>query len=528
MSATSESVRAGASGDQYVTFCVAGEYFAVPMAPVQEIIRVPQVARLPLAPPALEGLANLRGRVLPIVDLRRMFGLDPRAHDDSTRALVIDLGQPLGFVVDRVASVLSAEADEVESAASIESLVRADYVSGVIRRRLGGADEPERLLMVLDFERLVREHFAQLQMQRAAAGGLGAAAAGRYGAAESAAATAEDELRLVSFSVGGQEYAVDISVVQEIVQLPDTVTAVPNSAPHVLGLISLRRRLLPLLSLRELFGLGAAPPGAQQRIVVVADPSGAQVGLVTDFVREVLSVPKSHATEVPAVLSRERKLHEFESICRLDDGRRLLSVISTARLLGSQAMLDAAAAVASAVDGGETEMDENDAVGAKAEDDVQVVIFRLDAEEYGVPITAVQEIVRVPDVLTRVPKAPAFVQGVINLRGSVLPVVDQRRRLGLASVERNDRQRIMVYSFHGSRTGFIVDSVAEVLRIPLAQIERAPHLSEEQSSLISRVAKLDGDRRLVLLIEPDQLLGSIERDAIGAALADGADAVRAA
>ena len=85
-------------------------------------------------------------------------------------------------------------------------------------------------------------------------------------------------------------------------------------------------------------------------------------------------------------------------------------------------------------------------------------MFRLMDEEYGVPIDAVQEIVRVPELLTRVPKTPAFIEGVINLRGAVLPVVDQRRRFGLPGAERNDRQRIMVFTISGVRTGFIVDS----------------------------------------------------------------------
>jgi len=99
---------------------------------------------------------------------------------------------------------------------------------------------------------------------------------------------------------------------------------------------------------------------------------------------------------------------------------------------------------------------------------------------------------------------------VINLRGTVLPVVDQRSRLGLSGIERNDRQRIMVYLLGGLRTGFIVDSVAEVLRIPRQHIAPAPALSDEQSRLISRVAKLDGDKRLVMLIDPAHLLGGRE------------------
>jgi purine-binding chemotaxis protein CheW len=110
------------------------------------------------------------------------------------------------------------------------------------------------------------------------------------------------------------------------------------------------------------------------------------------------------------------------------------------------------------------------------DDDEQVVIFRLDKEEFGAPIASVQEIVRVPKDLIRVPKAPSFVEGVINLRGTVLPVIDLRLRLGLKQVERSDRQRIMVFLISDVRTGFIVDQVAEVLKIPKAAIEPAPQL----------------------------------------------------
>lgn len=545
-----EAAAQAAQDRQFVTFSVAGETFAVPMAPVQEIIRVPEVARLPLAPAALDGLANLRGRVLPIMNLRRIFDAGEHEHDDATRALVINLGQPLGFVVDRVASVVSVEAGEIEPATRIQSVVRSDYLTGVIRRAAAPGQPAPPLMMVLDFERLVQEQFAGTAMAARRDGGAMAGAAGTGGAsggAEAAALAGADELRLVSFTVCGQEYAIDIAAVQEIVQLPEHVTAVPNTPAHVLGLISLRQRLLPLVSLRSLFGLERAGLDEQHRIVVVALPGGGQVGLVTDAVKEVLSVPRAQASAVPGVLSRHHELQEFESICRLDEGRRLVSIIATDKLLGLPEIREALSAAGSEDPAGaaglEPDMATLSSAGAAGtarsaagagDDDVQVVIFRLDAEEFGVPIMSVQEIVRVPEVLTRVPKTPSFVEGVINLRGTVLPVVDQRKRLGLAPIERNDRQRIMVYTLGGTRTGFIVDSVAEVLRIPRHQIEPAPELGDEQGRLIAQVAKLDGDKRLVMLIEPQQLLGSRDLAALdtGAGLeeaaADAAPLARAA
>jgi purine-binding chemotaxis protein CheW len=114
--------------------------------------------------------------------------------------------------------------------------------------------------------------------------------------------------------------------------------------------------------------------------------------------------------------------------------------------------------------------------------------------------------VRVPEELTHVPKAPPFVEGVINLRGAVLPVVDLRRRLGLPETARSDRQRVMVFLIAGMRTGFIVDSVAEVLKIPRAAIEPAPQLSSEQGRLLARMANLEKVKRMVQLIEPAHLM----------------------
>ena len=499
------------SDQQFVTFSIADQMFAVPMAPVQEIIRVPDVARLPLAPAALDGLANLRGRVLPIVNLRRVLHTGHREHDDATRALVINLGQPLGFVVDRVASVVSVDRAEIEPASQVQSIVQADYLSGVINR--SAADGRRQLMPILDFQRLVDDQFAALQRTTGAT-----LAAGERAFRDEAAdrtADASDELRLVSFTVAGQEYGIDIAEVREIVQVPEHITGVPNTAHHVLGLISLRERLLPLVSLRSLFGLPALPPDEAHRIVVVAVPRGGQVGLLTDAVKEVLTLQPTEAEPVPAVLSGSANLQEFERICRLDDGKRLVAVIAVERLLGLDAMreaLDAAARHDSPSNTEEPGMTRD----SNVDDDTQVVIFRLGAEEFGVPIMSVQEIVRVPEALTRVPHTPPFVEGVINLRGIVLPVIDQRARLGLDSIERNEGQRIMVFNIGGMRTGFIVDSVAEVLRICRQSIEQAPDLSAQQRRVITRVAKLDGGARLVMLIDPTQLLLATEAQAVTA------------
>jgi purine-binding chemotaxis protein CheW len=148
--------------------------------------------------------------------------------------------------------------------------------------------------------------------------------------------------------------------------------------------------------------------------------------------------------------------------------------------------------------------------GDRADDEEQFVIFTLAQEEYGVPIEAVQEIVRVPELITRVPKTPAFVEGVINLRGAVMPIIDQRRRFALPHAEHNDRQRIVVFLVNGVRTGFIVDSVSEVLKVSRKEIAEAPELAADREGAVSRVANLVAAKRLILMLDPARLLSESE------------------
>jgi purine-binding chemotaxis protein CheW len=216
---------------------------------------------------------------------------------------------------------------------------------------------------------------------------------------------------------------------------------------------------------------------------------------------------------LPALLAREGNLAEITAICRLDNGKRLVSIMNARNLFGHSVIKEALSTVNdNELEDGHQTSEADDGL----DDDEQVVIFRLDKEEFGAPIASVQEIVRVPEELIRVPKAPSFVEGVINLRGSVLPVIDLRMRLGLKQIERTDRQRIMVFLISDVRTGFIVDQVAEVLKIPKAAIEVSPQLSKDQSRLLSRMANLEKQKRMVQLLDPPYLMEKKEMVALAA------------
>jgi purine-binding chemotaxis protein CheW len=484
----------------FVTFDMAGEQYAFPMQRVQEIIRMPAVVKVPLGPPSLEGLANLRGRVLPVVSLRLCCAMEQTEHDETTRVIVVDGGVPLGFVVDRVSSVISIDPQQVESAESVQSTVNSDVLVGVIKSGEG------EMTTVLDVDRLIGSQFTRLAESR---GGRDNSTASRVSAESDAEADLDDTLELVSFAVEGQEYALPIDQVQEIVQAPESVSHVPNAGSRVLGVIDLRGRLLPVVSMRRVFGLPVTPLEPQNRIVVVSIGGGV-VGVVMDTVREVLRVPHQLVAPLPSVVAGEGRKTEVESVCRLEDGKRLVSVLSVNRMFDSPE-------VRNEIDGyrqeDEPDMPDDPTSADDGRGDEELfVVFRLDDEEYAVDVDAVQEIIRVPETLIRVPKSYDFVEGLVNLRGTVLPVVDLRTRLGLGRTERDERQRIVVLIIGGVRTGFIVDSVAEVARVGRNVLEPAPELSAEQARVVSRVANLPDQQRMLLLVQVDQLLAAGQAD----------------
>jgi len=143
--------------------------------------------------------------------------------------------------------------------------------------------------------------------------------------------------------------------------------------------------------------------------------------------------------------------------------------------------------------------------------DLQFVVFRLGDDEFALPIEAVDEVARVPAQVTRLPKTPRFLEGVINLRGEVLPVIDQRRRFDMPPAADLEARRLIVVRTGQWRAGLIVDSVSEVLRRPADDVEPAPDLAGEPTRLVHGVLNLEATGRLILLLDPAELLSRAER-----------------
>ncbi|MDK2825151.1 MAG: purine-binding chemotaxis protein CheW [Methanolobus sp.] len=147
---------------------------------------------------------------------------------------------------------------------------------------------------------------------------------------------------------------------------------------------------------------------------------------------------------------------------------------------------------------------------AAPEDMLQVVVFQLADEEFGIDIMSVKEIIRIPE-LVQIPQSPDYVEGVVNIRGDIIVALNISNIFNIENKENDHNSRIIVTELEDITVGIMVDSVSEVLRIPYSDIDPAPAilLSGKNSECVEGVGKLDD--RLLLLIDSKKILGKDEQ-----------------
>lgn len=440
--------------------------FALPVMDVIEVIRPLSITRVPQSPPELLGLANFRGTAVPIVSAAALLNVPSRPTPSSERIIIVKRKALVGLLVDEVST-------------------------------LGNTSDAN----LLDLDGLLARNF-QFHSRRDRKFET------RLDAAGAPEGNAERELlSILAFIVADQEFALAIDQIEGVAMLPASIARVPRTDQAMLGAAEIEGALVPLISLRYLLGFAAGDLDQRISRVILLRLGEALVGVVVDDVKEILRVAEDALDQVPSVLTRGRGEAQIEAICRLDRGRRLISLLAPKKLFDGETM----ARVLTESQHGAVEMSSGD---QKSADGEQFIVFQLGSESYGLPIGAVDEVVRCPDTLTRVPIAPAFVRGLMNLRGKALPVIDQNQRFSLEEVSEGKRKRIIVVTVEGLKAGFLVDKVSEVLTVSAEEISPAPELPNDSAGVIDRVAMVERDGHMVLLIDPKALLDRAERDVL--------------
>lgn len=263
-----------------------------------------------------------------------------------------------------------------------------------------------------------------------------------------------EEIKLISFILDDKEYAVDIKLVQEVIEERE-ITPVPKSPDYMEGVIDLRGHIIPIINLRKMLGFKDREKTLDNRIIIV-EVSGGTLGIVIDSVKEVLTVHKFDMESVPQLQDSREKLEFLQAVAKIKE--RLVLIFDLNKILNEEQLK-------------ELEKEEIRAEEKKEEALLmQVISFFIADECYGLDTKFIQEIIILPKI-TRVPNTPNFLKGVINLRGNIVSVIDIREFLGLPKKDYTPSTRTIVTISNGEFAGVIIDSVHQVLKFPKDSVE---------------------------------------------------------
>lgn len=445
---------------------------AMAASAIAEVIRAPKVTRMPHGPPSLLGVTHLRGQVVPVVSLNSLLGREARAAD---RVVILRREPPIGLAVDGV-EALTAVSSEVEP---VDGQLLLDDVDGA---------------RWIDLDAALNAQFAAFRGRM------------RSSTVSSAGPTADATQRVVEraylgFALSGQAYALPLEVVSEVSAVPSEIAALRGTEDVLRGVAQQRDRVLPILSARVLLGLSDEVSQGGVRLVII-HIGGHAVGLIVDRISAILRVSEDRLGPVPSLFNRGAGEARIESVLRMPDGRGVVAVLSPDKVLADQRVASLLADV----------QESEEATVADTQQAVQrerFVVVQLGDERYGLPVASVDEVVRRPEILTRLPKAPAYVQGVMNLRGRVVPVIDQRQRFSVEG-EGGGAGRIVVVTLGGLQAGFAVDAVASILEVEASELLPAPDFADPAGQVFDRAVERDGE--VILLIDPKALLDRAEAD----------------
>lgn len=246
---------------------------------------------------------------------------------------------------------------------------------------------------------------------------------------------------------------------------------------------------------------------AEDQRVMVVETGSINIGYLVDNVNEVVRIPKSIIDDTPSVAQSERK--ELKGVAKLNEGERLIMIMDEASLITQEDTETLTEAAEGSGNGEDNKREKT--LAEQSLDEDQLVTFSISKQEYGVKIMDVQEINRIEEV-TSVPRSPYFIDGVTNLRGNVIPVINVRTLFGLEAQPIDDRTRVIIVDISDTKTGLKVDQVNEVLRLSKSDIEQTPSIvtSSGDNTFMEGFCKINEGKRMIVLINVKRILSKDE------------------
>lgn len=424
------------------SFWIDSTEFALPVTVIQEMVGEPdKFAPVPLSPPHVVGVFNLRDTIIPVVDLRILLGFPECPEPGARKIAVIENGAHcLGLLFDDAGGVLHSE-----GATRVDFDVNYDGEKDVVVEGLLKFDGGKRMVQILDpYELLSIPRLPRVAKKKAGQKShLG------------------QRTNCISFQLGHTRCALDLRYVQEIMDVPD-VQKSPLSHGHILGNIELRGHTLPIVDFRGM--LGNEPPhqfsqeALRSRKLVILNLDAGLIGLLVYSIDSIMTYFESDVMEF-ASLTLPR--NDIVAGCLINDAHEIVILLDHHKLLRDPALANAARSCREVYPPAEQQTEREDTHATSGR--TTFILFTV-AMPLAFDISCVSEIINLPDKLLQPPYAFDFVDGILNLRGELITLINPRKLYKLPAAEQTGT-KVLIFQVDSKKYGMVVDSVDEIVSI---------------------------------------------------------------
>lgn len=480
----------------FATFFVDQLEFALEVAYVHDAIPRPKnIVPLPAAPDYLSGIISLRDNIVPVVDTRKRFRMPaPSMPSEGHIAVTCCNSVFMGLTFDRINEVIRVRESQMETLAP-QFQVEGNLVADVIK-----LDSGERLVQVID--PLSMFDFAELpeSMQHSGSRTF------KRGRAD------DEKQQVLSFHLGNELFGIEIGRVREIMKVPEISQRVLVE-DYILGIIAVRDERLSVMDLRMFLEGKATVPTSEHRIVII-EAENLSVGILVDGIREVLSYNAENLRPMPP-LARNRHAGGFKGIVEQPESDVVL-LDMTELLQEARERIAGHLRVNHDLKTGENGGPLFRASGQnQGEERNTYITFALD-RIYGVSIENIREIVPVDTRIHHLPGQVDYVNGFMNLRSEMIPVINLRRYFE-APESLEDAPLIMIFTWESRQVGILIDRLLEIVTLETASEQAVPKLlaRREESrfkGLLKRIIEMaddNGDTVPTLIIDVPRFMTAV-------------------
>ena len=435
------------------------ESYGISTEDINHIARVPSLMPLPLRPLGTRGLCSVGGSIVSMVDMNLLLDMSEVDLNASTTRLLSLNGIHLSnaLLVSEVYNTVEIDPKNIDYLEKKDDPVIAIY------------KHENQLIQVLSLSVLFSKmHKVEIPAKEIKAGRV-----------KAETAKEEDSNRFLIFSMSHEKFALNIDYLQEIILADIDFTSIAGTSDEVMGLITLREEIVTVIDLRKYYGFASTTKEAN-RILIISH-EGKKIGLYIDAIIDIKNFYNKDVERMSDSFEGTKVagvIHDKDQLISFFDDEVLLDIFQK-----NEAFIDSVS---------EAKLEDNSDTS-----DLEVIVFKLASKEYAFDVESVDEIIDIVSS-TSVVFTDNSIDGIINIRGQIVPIVSLFHKLNIPRVVKED-SKIIVCNINNNRTGFIVDSVSDILNVDKSDIR------EDDDELFDKILYLENGNRLVLSMDINKI-----------------------